>query len=215
MLSKKHKLIGIAAAALCATAVFGVGYSAWSITAEPVALTAGVTVETLSTSGVVFTAALGTNQTFRYGAPSVAGSNTYSWLSFEPYTSQENFTVNVDVTIPVLPGAGNIVITTAVDSAHKTAYDACVTANYLKSIATVTTPIASFTANTALTIDVVQEWGTAFNSSNPYNYFNNVDQHAIASGTTTYGEMAQTALKAIYAFSGATFTITVTYATGS
>lgn len=191
MQSKKSKIIAIVSAICAVGALSGVGYAAWVITAGATqTLNGSITVDTVSDKRIGLTAA--TTSVITYGHPVSDPSTTYSWLKYDGDVT-EQLTLSVDVTVTNVSSLSKVTFALTADGGtNTTGYASAVTSTYVGALPTIADIAdADLTENTKKTVTATFTWGKAFDSKNPYKYYN--DQ----AYTTTLGDGANTALSGL------------------
>ena len=206
----KRKGIVLAASILGSIAIVSTGFASWVISAPASAQTAGdFKVEMVDDKRVVLTPTLTTktsglsNTQVVFGTPETTGGS--GWLT------------NTSI------GKQNLEFTLSVTAAYKDGRSAKPTGTI--SVTFTPTPTIAddtlikaptFTPKTlsegSASFDVTFAWGTKFESTNPYTYYNAKEPNGIKSGETTWADDASANLTALYNLvNGMTFKLTVAY----
>ncbi|MCI5746157.1 MAG: hypothetical protein MR270_07770 [Erysipelotrichaceae bacterium] len=208
----KRKGIVLAASILGSIAIVSTGFASWVISAPSSAIENGsIKVENVDDKRVVLTPTLTTKTSGSlddqvvFGTPETTGSS--GWLTNTSIGKQNlEFTLSVTAVYKDGRGAkptGNISVTF---TPSKTIAD-----DTLIKVPTFT-PATKALSEGSASFDVTFGWGTKFESTNPYTYYNAKDPNGIKSETTTWADDAKANLTALYDLvNGMTFTLTVAY----
>jgi len=190
----KKRTLGLIIAGVAAASMIGTGFAAWVITGNAKAEQTGqFTVDTVTDKGVELTATWGaTEGTIKFLAPENA--TTGKWLTNDNTTLAD---LDTDLTLTF-----NFSGSTAEDFNIKvtlTETDGVATAKSAKQIKdavlkigtteiTSGTPVAlnSVLTGTTATLNIAYGWGTAFDSKNPYTFYNvfNYGDYVVVDPTT-------------------------------
>ena len=188
-MKNKKKSIFLASAILGSVALVSVGFASWVITStpEPHAETGEIVVDTVEDKRISFVAdsfAWTNNQNkIIYGGKTPADTVTNPWLTNSTADKQENLSATLSFKVENYTEIEKITVSLQVVEKANTATDAtakwtqAVTDGYVAALPTVA-DITSFTAvdgsttqgSASLTLNF--NWGTAFDSKNPIDYYN-------------------------------------------
>lgn len=191
----KKRTLGLIIAGVAAASMIGTGFAAWVITGNAKAEQTGqFAVDTVTDKGVELTATWGaTEGTIKFLAPENA--TTGKWLTNDDATSLADLNTDLSLNFTFTGSSAedfNITVTltesTGVTTARtdKQITDAVLTIG--STTLTSGTPVAlsSVLTGTSATLTIAYDWGTAFDSKNPYTFYNTFDygDYVVVDSTT-------------------------------
>ena len=206
-----------AVAGLTAVSLFAVGFASWVISGtDETTVTGAITVETVSDDDLYVIESVGSLPTaIIFGTPdsSTMAGITDPWLT-APGVAEQVLNFSFNVSVKNLDSSNfNTVLTAAIvandpNTSDEFSYANAASSNLVGALPTLT--IAHSSGNT-VTVSGSFAWGSHFDGSNPYVYYNG---HAATDEVSTglsYAADAKASLESLYNnLSGVTYTITLT-----
>lgn len=210
----KSRLIAVVASMLVCVAMVGTGFASWVILDSQEATTTGnVTAEAVSDEGIKLSVSPEEGANIIFGSPAEMNIDR-AWLVEDQSTGQGKLAVDITVTVEGKVGSFKIAFSheganfdtavtnnlivgyptytvgeTAPTGAITSAEDITIT-DQSEGSATVKFKSAEgfdFSSSTTFHITATFNWGSAFGSQNPYNFFNAKGQNEAASDWTIAG----------------------------
>ncbi len=215
---KRRTLTMVVGLLLCLSLI-GVGFAAWVISVDDVQEVSGtIQVDEVHDQRLKVTIGAVSNNII-FGTPETM-SATNPWLTNKNGAQEQltaTFTVKVEYESGAAFTAASDIKLTLTDDIETVAADA-LTANYItESVSGADSGVlAEDKKSITYTITVTFAWGSAFESKNPYTFFNEKDIKEDAdgegAGTDDWGDVASEALTVLYALNDDSYKVTVTTA---